>query len=361
MKTKLLKIFLLLGVLYSVNPNTQSKEILILISIPLLIFLITDKNTYKKIPPLPYAIAFIFLINGIYNQLYNSSMRNIVFMLGTMAIIKNISYKKSLNYFFWVILMYIGLVFINININPEHIVEYKYIGNFVIKRRIYLNMHYSGLALNFLLLYFICEIKKKSFFIKFISIFGMLFLGKLSPILTIFLVELINYFGWEKGLLKKGVNLKIMIVFFNILPFFLLAILNYANEEILKLFTKRDLLYKNSYQIFKDYGFIEKMIGKGDIDYAVAPFTYHPHNQFLHILLMFGLLGFIGFLFMNLKIADNLLENKDTKEKKIYFKLLLALLIIMQLDDYLVWSVFSVIQLVYYKLYCGSKNKIRRI
>ena len=299
----------------------------------------------------------LFLINGIYTGLYIDSIRNIIMLFGVMILMKKYETKRLLNFLLYILFIYIILTLVYIFLKPQYVLEYKIIFGKVFKRRVYTNIHYSGFAINLLLMYFISEVDKKKKIIKYIVILLLLWLGKLSPLLTLILIESLFFLKVDKIILKNKYFLKITVIIFTSLPFIMNYFYETLNDNLLRLFTNRDLLLRRSLEIYQSFSPFEKLIGLGDVEYNVASFTYHPHNQYMHIILMYGFIGFLMFLLMNLKIVDNI--QKMNKNKSIFFKLFLSILLIMTSDDYHIFTLFTIIQLLYYKTYCKAIRTIK--
>ena len=196
-------------------------------------------------------------------------------------------------------------------------------------------------------------------FIMFLSISIIIIGGKFTTILALLMAGIIYLLNSKLFILssKKVLKnfLKIMLTICFCSSFIILnKLLNISN-----LFSGRDELwvdyinyiYSNKFQILVGNGFFS--------DEKKISYLLHPHNQYLTLFYTLGILGFIAYYLLYLKVI-----NESVKIKKQYpnlFMLLVVIIFEMCGDDYFILTINPLNLIIIFLIY-NSKfhNKILR-
>lgn len=202
-------------------------------------------------------------------------------------------------------------------------------------------------------------------FIMFLSISIIIIGGKFTTILALLMAGIIYLLNSKlfilssKKVLKNFLKIMLTICFCSsfIFYYFILILNKFLN--ISNLFSGRDELwvdyinyiYNNKFQILVGNGFFS--------DEKKISYLLHPHNQYLTLFYTLGILGFIAYCLLYLKVI-----NESVKIKKQYpnlFMLLVVIIFEMCGDDYFILTINPLNLIIIFLIY-NSKfhNKIFR-
>lgn len=220
-------------------------------------------------------------------------------------------------------------------------------------------------------LFSISLIKNKllKLFIVFLSVSLIIIAGKFTTILALLIVGMIYLLNSKffilssKKMLKYTLKTMLTICFCSpfIFYYFTLIFNKFLDTKALDipgLFSGRNLLwidyinyiYNNKFQILVGNGFFS--------DEKKISYLSHPHNQYLTIFYILGILGFIVYYLFYLKVID-----KSIKIKKQYSNLFMILIVIifeMCGDDYFILTINPLNLIVIFLIY-NSKFSINNI
>ena len=220
-------------------------------------------------------------------------------------------------------------------------------------------------------LFSISLIKNKllKLFIVFLSVSLIIIAGKFTTILALLIVGMIYLLNSKffilssKKMLKYTLKTMLTICFCSpfIFYYFTLIFNKFLDTKALDipgLFSGRNLLwmdyinyiYNNKFQILVGNGFFS--------DEKKISYLSHPHNQYLTIFYILGILGFIVYYLFYLKVID-----ESIKIKKQYSNLFMVLIVIifeMCGDDYFILTINPLNLIVIFLIY-NSKFSINNI
>ena len=302
------------------------------------------KRINKYIFILIGAIFFSFLCN--FKNLFQISyyILNINMIISIYSLIE-IYQKKLLDkiYFFIVIFSILNLI-IYLILPPDYI-GVKII-NGIKMIRVQLNLLPLSIAsIISLLSFYIADKYKfwKKYLIKLLNLILIIKLGKISVLgALIFVTALSNFIFFLK--LNKHMK-KIVEVFFKIIiminfsaAFIIIAIQKLYSISNFSLLTLREDIWRHYIKYFINEGNI--IFGNGFIepDNKILDMT-NPHNQYLNIVIILGIVGMIAFFIYFNKILKNTL-NELYFGNKVPFKIFITLIFIMISDSYFILTVF---------------------
>lgn len=302
------------------------------------------KRINKYIFILIGAIFFSFLCN--FKNLFQISyyILNINMIISIYSLIE-IYQKKLLDkiYFFIVIFSILNLI-IYLILPPDYI-GVKII-NGIKMIRVQLNLLPLSIAsIISLLSFYIADKYKfwKKYLIKLLNLILIIKLGKISVLgALIFVTALSNFIFFLK--LNKHMK-KIVEVFFKIIiminfsaAFIIIAIQKLYRISNFSLLTLREDIWRHYIKYFINEGNI--IFGNGFIepDNKILDMT-NPHNQYLNIVIILGIVGMIAFFIYFNKILKNTL-NELYFGNKVPFKIFITLIFIMISDSYFILTVF---------------------
>ena len=302
------------------------------------------KRINKYIFILIGAIFFSFLCN--FKNLFQISyyILNINMIISIYSLIE-IYQKKLLDkiYFFIVIFSILNLI-IYLILPPDYI-GVKII-NGIKMIRVQLNLLPLSIAsIISLLSFYIADKYKfwKKYLIKLLNLILIIKLGKISVLgALIFVTALSNFIFFLK--LNKHMK-KIVEVFIKIIiminfsaAFIIIAIQKLYRISNFSLLTLREDIWRHYIKYFINEGNI--IFGNGFIepDNKILDMT-NPHNQYLNIVIILGIVGMIAFFIYFNKILKNTL-NELYFGNKVPFKIFITLIFIMISDSYFILTVF---------------------
>ena len=202
-------------------------------------------------------------------------------------------------------------------------------------------------------------------FIMFLSISIVIIGGKFTTILALLMAGIIYLLNSKlfilssKKVLKNFLKIMLTICFCSSFIFYYFILILNKLLNISNLFSGRNELwvdyinyiYSNKFQILVGNGFFS--------DEKKISYLLHPHNQYLTLFYTLGILGFIAYYLLYLKVID-----ESVKIKKQYpnlFMLLVVIIFEMCGDDYFILTINPLNLIIIFLIY-NSKfhNKIFR-
>lgn len=220
-------------------------------------------------------------------------------------------------------------------------------------------------------LFSISLIKNKllKLFIVFLSVSLIIIAGKFTTILALLIVGMIYLLNSKffilssKKMLKYTLKIMLTICFCSpfIFYYFTLIFNKFLDTKALDipgLFSGRNLLwmdyinyiYNNKFQILVGNGFFS--------DEKKISYLSHPHNQYLTIFYILGILGFIVYYLFYLKVIDESIKIK--KQYSNLFMILIVIIFEMCGDDYFILTINPLNLIVIFLIY-NSKFSINNI
>ena len=220
-------------------------------------------------------------------------------------------------------------------------------------------------------LFSISLIKNKllKLFIVFLSVSLIIIAGKFTTILALLIVGMIYlltskfFILSSKKMLKYTLKTMLTICFCSpfIFYYFTLIFNKFLDTKALDipgLFSGRNLLwmdyinyiYNNKFQILVGNGFFS--------DEKKISYLSHPHNQYLTIFYILGILGFIVYYLFYLKVIDESIKIK--KQYSNLFMILIVIIFEMCGDDYFILTINPLNLIVIFLIY-NSKFSINNI
>ena len=220
-------------------------------------------------------------------------------------------------------------------------------------------------------LFSISLIKNKllKLFIVFLSVSLIIIAGKFTTILALLIVGMIYLLNSKffilssKKMLKYTLKTMLTICFCSpfIFYYFTLIFNKFLDTKALDipgLFSGRNLLwmdyinyiYNNKFQILVGNGFFS--------DEKKISYLSHPHNQYLTIFYILGILGFIVYYLFYLKVIDESIKIK--KQYSNLFMILIVIIFEMCGDDYFILTINPLNLIVIFLIY-NSKFSINNI
>ena len=331
------------------------------------IYLVIKKN--QPINRFMFIVAVYHLIPC----LFMDNLSDIFYMVSYITLIISISlfisYMKERSMVaICKIVMFISIFnFLYMLSQPFTITKTKVILGLSISIRMSENVVFSRSAIvaliGFILFYKLKPINLKGRILKIagilINIFTIVFLGKLSTLLTLFMVivlgELIKLIKSRR--LYKLIAMGITGVTFS-LSFLMPSIINLCikyNINYKMIFSGREELWIKYINYFKEAPIMNKLFGGiyvRTMNEVGGEIIKHPHNQYLTILVSVGIIGLVLYMILFYKAYYNTLLAKDIQG----FMILLSINLIGITDDYIFLTVI-IIDSFYFIYYCIIKNR----
>lgn len=230
----------------------------------------------------------------------------------------------------------------------KEIYGFKFYRNLPVKQGIaYLN--YSS----FNIILVLCGSIIESFGMKIIILFFLLNSAKSSTILIYLLLIILQFLLLDKILIKIiSKNTKKIIMLYFII--YILGVKILQNEKymnIIDFFNGRIEIWSETFEYFSSLNLLQKFIGSGWNSRVVEQYgeLKHSHNEYLRVLIDFGIIGLVYFIYLINKTLKNL---KTPKE----FKILVSIYFLAIFDANLIIgiSTFS----LYLLLYIATKKDV---
>lgn len=316
---------------------------------------------------------FILAVYHLIPCLFMDNLSDIFYMLSYMTLLICISLfisymkERSMVTICRVVMVTSIFNFIYMLFQPFTIRKTKVILGLSLNIRMSENVVFSRSAIialiGFILFYKLKPVNFKERIFKFvgilINIFTIVFLGKLSTFLTLFMViisgEVVKLIR-SKGLYKliamiiTGVTFSLGFFMPNIINIFMKYNINYR-----MIFSGREELWIKYINYFKEAPIINKLFGGMYIrtmNEIGGEIIKHPHNQYLTILVSVGLIGLLLYMILFYKAYYNALLSRDIQG----FMILLSINLIGITDDYIFLTVI-IIDSFYFIYYCIMKNR----
>lgn len=344
---------------------------IVLIGVVLIIFF-SIYLVIKKNQPIN-RFMFIFAIYHLIPCLLMDNLSNIFYMLAYVTLLISISLfisymkERSMLAICKVVMFTSIFNFIYMLSQPFTITRTKKILGLSINLRMSENVVFSRSAIialiGFILFYKLKPVNFKQRVVKlagiFINIFTIVFLGKLSTLLTLFIViisgEVVKLIRNKR--LYKLIAMVITGVTFS-LGFFMPTIINICikyNINYRMIFSGREELWGKYLNHFKEAPIINKLFGGiyiRTMNEVGGEIIKHPHNQYLTILVSVGLIGLVLYMILFYKAYYNALLYRDIQG----FMILLSINLIGITDDYIFLTVI-IIDSFYYIYYSVLNNR----
>lgn len=316
---------------------------------------------------------FAFAIYHFIPCLLMDNLLDIVYMLSYIILIITISLyisymkEKSIKMVYLVVVILSVFNFIYILSQPFKIARTKIIFGLSINLRMSENVVFSRTAIVALIAFIIfyklkpINIKQKLFKIVGIgvNIFTILFLGKLSTLLTLAIIIMLGEIVKEIKSKKiyKIISLSLTMGTFFI-SFLMPYIINFSvkyNLNYRLIFSGREELWIKYISYFSELPLLNKLFGGTYVrtmNQIGNEIIKHPHNQYLTILVSVGLIGIVIYMILFYKAYYNCLCNNDIQG----FMILLSINLIGITDDYIFLTVM-IIDSFYFLYHCSNTNR----
>lgn len=353
----LIYIYFFLSFLSTYNISYK-KDFLICITILSFYFIIIFILEIKRDKKINFFMIFLIL-SLILSLIFNISYL-VYYLINISCIISCYIIAKLYKEYSLKIIFYLFSFFNFINFNfyfflDGNFANSKQICGIIIKRKFFSFLNLST-ASTIALFCIIISFFDKKYLKKYLKIFNIILsiyiilsTGKITVILCLIIIMIIII---SENLIKKIKLFKAFIVTFLVLCFSSSLIFYLIKEYIPNLsniFTGRTILWvdywnyiiSNKKNIFFGYGFFNNKIS----------YLTHPHNQFLSIVYILGILGAGLYFFIFYKALL-----VSYYQEKVIFYLLICMLVLMTGDDYFILTVFPIFSLVVFKAAFFLKN-----
>lgn len=292
-----------------------------------------------------FSLLLIFLLRGYYNFIATS-----FFMVVLISIIFLTEKEGSFEYYRTSLILTLIFACVMFLFFSEYNETFKQIFIFKFYRKIplvteYIYLNYSTFNI-FLVL---CGAFFNSWILKIFVFFFLLYTAKTSTLLVFFIILFCGNFLVE--FFKKHSE---KILFLYLLTFLALvySMKNGYFSEINKGLTGREEIWIQSIEYFKNQDIIKKIIGNGWNTNNIKYFGIytHPHNEFLQVLINFGIIGFSYFICLLNSALKNI---KDSTELKI----MVSLILLMTIDCNVLFNFSPIgLYLLFYFKYSKERN-----
>ena len=346
--------FILGNLLFLIDgkPKDVIKYIFILCGI-IIICTMNNKNlielkkffNFKKYFPLIF-LFLIFLMRG-----YSNFIETSIFIIVLLSIIVLSEKEKTFEYYktsLFISLILASSIFL---ISPKYTDAIKQIFIFKFYRKIPLVTEYGYLNYStFNIFLVLCGAFFNFWILNIFIFFLLLYTAKTSTLLVFLIILFCDNFLVEFFRKNSEKILLLYLLFFLILIYFMK---NGYFLEINKGLSGREEIWIKYLEYFQNQDIVKKIIGNGWNTCVIKQFgNYkHPHNEFLQILINFGIIGFSYFICL----LNSALKNISNSTQ---LKVMVSLILLMTFDCNVLFnfSPIGLYLLFYFKYSSREKN-----
>lgn len=284
-----------------------------------------------------FLVIFIFFIMSLMKVDFILIREHFIYMYMFLVICFFVDYFKEK--------LFLKAVFIALFITSVFIIYYLFVNSNIHGSRNLLGMNVerrllsdndvsfsmSGYILGFMpLLIMIIYKKVHKWMLIILYIFFIFYLGKLTIILSLVISLFISLILFRMDKKFKLLSLILYLILILSIPFSI----SRSNNSIKELLSGRDIIWNDFLMdIFNSSSIPEFLFGKGRISLLTdVSITYHPHNQFIYILYVFGAVGLLIYCILMLYLLYTSMDN-------FYLLCLSIFIILVQVsDDFIFFS-----------------------
>lgn len=339
--------FITNNILFLIDGEVKDYITYFLFFMSTIIILLNIKNLKKDYLYQRKYYILIFLIIIFLTRNYFNFITTIIFLNILMSTIFLLKEKRGLKIYTVALATSFIIGILVYGFSPKFTDEIKEIYGFKFYRNLPLRegiayLNYSSFNI-FLVL---CGSVLESFGVKIIILFFLLDSAKSSTILIYLLLIILQFLLLDKILIRiiSNNSKKLIVLYFVIYILGVKILQNGHYTNIVDFFNGRIEIWSKTFEYFSSLNLLEKIIGSGWNCRVIEQYgeLKHSHNEYLRVLIDFGIIGLLYFVYLINKTLKNLKTSKE-------FKILISIYFLAIFDANLIIgiSTFSLYLLLY--------------